>query len=89
MVRTLVYFFVAVVVLGTIATPGLGAVALVAAPLVGLWLLWRAALTVSTHGRSADAVVHTRRSHLLGPGGPDDPFAAGAGGENPMRRGGG
>ena len=76
MVRTIVYFFIAIVVLGTIATPGLGAFALVVAPLLGLGLLWRIALTVSTHGRSIDAVVHTRRSQLLGPGGPDDPFAA-------------
>ena len=76
MVRTIVYFLVAVVVLGTVATPGLGAFALVVAPLVVLGLLWRTALTVSTRGRPVDAVVHTRRSHLLGPGGPDDSFAA-------------
>jgi hypothetical protein len=82
MVRTIVYFFVAIVVLGTIATPGLGAFALVLAPLFGLGLLWRTALTVSTHGRSIDAVVYTRRSHLLGPGGPDDSFAASPLGED-------
>jgi hypothetical protein len=76
MVRTIVYLFVAIVVLGTIATPGLGLFALVVAPLLGLGLLWRTALTVSTHGRTIDAVVATRKSHLLGPGGPDDPFAA-------------
>jgi hypothetical protein len=82
MVRTIVYLFVAVVLLGTIATPGLGAFALVVVPLLGLWFLWRIALTVFTHGRSVDAVVHTRRSHLLGPGGPDDPFAASLLGED-------
>ena len=76
MVRTIVYFFVAIVVLGTIATPGLGAFALVVAPLLVLGLLWRIALTVATHGRPLDAVVQTRQSHLLGPGGPDDSFAA-------------
>jgi hypothetical protein len=76
MVRTIVYLFVAIVVLGTIAMPGLGALALVVAPLLGLGLLWRIALIVSTHGRPLDAVVHTRQSHLLGPGGPDDSFAA-------------
>jgi hypothetical protein len=76
MVRTIVYFFVATVLLGMIATPGLGALALVVVPLLGLGLLWRIALTVSTRGRPLDAVLHTRRSHLLGPGGPDDPFAA-------------
>jgi hypothetical protein len=76
MVRTIMYLFVAVVVFGTIATPGLGAFALVIAPLLGLGFLWRIALTIFTHGRAVDAVVHTRRSHLLGPGGPDDLFAA-------------
>jgi hypothetical protein len=76
MVRTIMYLFVAIVVLGTIATPGLGAFALVLVPLLGLGLLWRTALTVSTNGRPIDAVVKTRRSHLLGPGGPDDSFAA-------------
>jgi hypothetical protein len=76
MVRAIVYLFVAIVVLATIATPGLGAFALVFAPLLGLGLLWRTALTVSTRGRSLDAVAHTRQSHLLGPGGPDDSFAA-------------
>jgi hypothetical protein len=75
MVRAIVYFFLGIVVLGTIATPGLGAVALLAAPLLGLGFLWRVALTVSTHGRPLDTVVQTRRSQLLGPGGPDDSFA--------------
>jgi hypothetical protein len=69
LVRTIVYLFVAIVVLGTIATPGLGAFALVVPPLLGLGLLWQIALTVFTHGRPVDAVVHTRQSHLLGPGG--------------------
>jgi hypothetical protein len=76
MVRTIVYLFVATVVLGTIATPGLGAFALVVAPFLGLVFLWRIALTVVTHGRSSEAVLHTKKSHLLGPGGPDDSFAA-------------
>jgi hypothetical protein len=76
MVRAIVYLFIAIVALGMIATPGLGAFALVLAPLLGLGFLWRTALTVSTHGRPVDAVMHTRRSHLLGPGGPDDSFAA-------------
>jgi hypothetical protein len=75
MVRTIVYFFIAVVALGTIATPGLGAFALVVAPFLGLGLLWRIALTVSTRGRPGDAVARRRQSHLLGPGGPDDSFA--------------
>ena len=75
MVRTIVYLLVATVLFGTIAEPGLAAVALLVAPLLVLGLLWRIALTVATHGRPIDAVVHTRQSHLLGPGGPDDSFA--------------
>ncbi len=75
MVRTVVYLLVATVLLGTIAAPGLAGFALVAVPLLGLGFLWRIALTVSTRGRPLDAVVHTRQSHLLGPGGPDDSFA--------------
>jgi hypothetical protein len=75
MTRTIVYFLIAVIALGTIATPGLGAFALVAIPLIGLGFIWRIALTVSTHGHPGNAVVHTRHSHLLGPGGPDDSFA--------------
>jgi hypothetical protein len=61
MVRAIVYFLVATVLFGTIAAPGLAAFALVAVPLLGLGLLWRLALTVSTHGRPLDAVVHTRK----------------------------
>jgi hypothetical protein len=76
MVRTIVFFFLAAIVLGTIAVPGLGAFALVLAPLIGLGLIWRFALTVETHGHVGEAVVRTKHRHFLGPGGPDDPFAA-------------
>ena len=76
MVRTIVYFLLASIVIGTIAAPGLAAFALVAVPLAGVGLIWRIALTVVTHGHPSEAVVHTKRSHLLGPGGPDDLFAA-------------
>jgi hypothetical protein len=75
MVRFLAYFLFGTVLLGTVLTPGLGAFALVAAPFVGLWFVWRVALTVVTGGRATEAVVHTRRNHFLGPGGPDDSFA--------------
>ena len=76
MVRAIVYFLGGIVLFGTIATPGLGAFALVVVPFLGLWLVWRFALTVVTHGRSINAVLRTRHSHLLGPGGPDDFFVA-------------
>ena len=81
MVRAIVYFFIAVVALGMIATPGLGAFALVLVPLLGLGFLWRVGLTVATHGHSTEAVARIRTSQLLGPGGPDDSFAA-----SPVRR---
>jgi len=76
MVRAIVYFFIAVVALGTIATPGLGAFALVLVPLLGLGFLWRVGLTVATRGHATEAVAHIKTSQLLGPGGPDDSFAA-------------
>jgi hypothetical protein len=75
MVRTILYFFLAAIVLGTIAVPGLGAFALVLAPL-GLGLIWRFALTAETRGQPGAAIAHTKPSHLLGPEGPDDSFAA-------------
>lgn len=78
MVRTIVFFFLVTVALGTIAAPGLGAFALVLAPLLVLGFVWRIALGVATRGRSSEAIVQTRHSHLLGPGGPDDSFAGGA-----------
>lgn len=70
MVPTVVYFVLAIILLGVIATPGFGAFALVVVPLAGLGLVWRIALTVGTHGRPSEAIVHTKPSHLLGPGAP-------------------
>lgn len=75
MVRTIVYFVFAAVVLGVIAVPGLAAFALVLAPLAGVGFIWRLALSVTTHGHPSEAVVYAKRSHFLGPGGPDDSFA--------------
>jgi hypothetical protein len=75
MVRTIVYFFLACIVLGVVAVPGLAAFGLVLVPFAGAWFVWRIALTVLTRDRPSEAVVHVRRSHLLGPGGPDDSFA--------------
>lgn len=78
MVRTIEYFLIASLVVGIIATPGLGAIALLLVPFLVFGFVWRSAVTVVTRGRPSEAVVRTRRSHLLGPGGPDDLFAAGA-----------
>jgi hypothetical protein len=85
MVRFLAYFLFGAVFLGTVLTPGFGAFALVAVPFIGLWFVWRVALTVVTGGRATEAVVHTRRNHFLGPGGPDDSFAADSLGDDEYR----
>lgn len=76
MVRSIEYFLIASLMVGIIVTPGVGAIALLLLPVLGLGFVWRSAVTIATRGRPSAAVVHTRRSHLLGPGGPDDSFAA-------------
>ena len=76
MIRTVMFFFVAAIVLGLVITPGLAAVALVLVPLGGLAFLWRIALAVTTRGDATGAVAQTHSRSFLGPGGPDDPFAA-------------
>jgi hypothetical protein len=83
MARTIVYSLLASIVLGVIAVPGLAAFGLLLVPLAGAWLIWRIALTVVTRDHPSEAVVHAKRSHLLGPGGPDDSFAALDEGEYP------
>ena len=76
MIRTVMFFFVAAIVLGLVITPGLAAVALVLVPLGGLAFIWRIALAVTTRGHATDAIAQTQSRPFLGPGGPDDPFAA-------------
>jgi hypothetical protein len=76
MVRTIEYFFIASLLIGMIATPGIGGIVLLLLPLLVVAFVWRSALTVANRGRPGMAVVRTRPRHLLGPGGPDDSFAA-------------
>ena len=76
MVRTIVYFLLAPVVLGTVLTPGLGLLALMLVPVFGFVLVWRVLLAIVTRGRPSEVVLNTKHCHLLGPGGPDDPFAS-------------
>lgn len=83
MVRTVVYFLLASIALGVIAVPGLAAFGLVLVPLAGAWFIWRIGVTVLTRDHPSEAVVRVRRSHLLGPGGPDDILAALDEGEYP------
>src|SRR5262249_23411860 len=77
MVRTVVFLFLAAIALGALATPffvGIGMLLLllliVAAP------LWWIGLAVSPEGPRSRPVAYPRVHRFLGPGGPDDPFAA-------------
>lgn len=77
MLRTLSLLLLVVTAAGVVATPGLAAVGLLLAPLAVLVAVWWIALgAVTDHDRTA-AVVRVRHRELLGPGGPDDRFAAG------------
>jgi hypothetical protein len=74
MVRTLFLLLLGVTGVGVVATPGLAAAALLIAPFAVLVAAWWIALD-ATSGRRIEAVVRVRHRELLGPGGPDDPFA--------------
>jgi hypothetical protein len=75
MITTVVLSLLAVLFVGIIATPGLGAIGLVLAPSIGAAVVWWTGAAAVTHGRPSDVVVRTRHRQFLGPGGPDDPFA--------------
>jgi hypothetical protein len=75
MITTLVLSLLAILFLGLVATPGLGAIGLVLLPFIGVAFVWSIGAAAVTHGRPADVVVRTRPGQFLGPGGPDDPFA--------------
>jgi hypothetical protein len=75
MITTVVLSLLAVLLVGVIATPGLGAVGLVVAPLFGVAVVWWIGAAAVTHGRPSDVVVRTKHRQFFGPGGPDDPFA--------------
>jgi hypothetical protein len=75
MITTVMIFLLAVLCIGLIAAPGLGALGLVVVPLVAVAVVrWIGAAAV-TKERPSDLVVRTKHGQLLGPGGPDDPFA--------------
>lgn len=71
MIPTVVLSLLAVLFVGIIATPGVGAIGLVLAPLIGVAVTWWIGAAAVTHGRPSDAVVRTRHRQLLGPGGPE------------------
>jgi hypothetical protein len=75
MVRTIVFLLLSVVTLGALATPGfaaLGVLLLLSFPVLFVWWL---GLAVTTRGAPSRAIARTTRRRLLGPGGPDDPYA--------------
>lgn len=75
MVRTVSLLLLGVTAVGVVATPGFAAAGLLLIPLAVLVAVWWLVLGAMTDGRRTEAVVHIRRRELLGPGGPDDPFA--------------
>jgi hypothetical protein len=75
MTRTFTVLLIAATAIGVVATPGLAAVALLIIPLAVLVAVWWTSVGMATHGRRVEAVVRLRDEELLGPGGPDDPFA--------------
>jgi uncharacterized membrane protein len=75
MVRTLSLSLLVVTAVGVVATPGLGAVALLIVPFAGLVAAWWIALGSVSPRRRSEALARVRHRELLGPGGPDDPFA--------------
>jgi hypothetical protein len=75
MITTVMISLLAVLCIGLIAAPGLGAFGLVVVPLVAVAIVWWIGAAAVTGGRPSDLVVRTRHGQLLGPGGPDDPFA--------------
>ena len=75
MITTVVLFLLAVLFVGVIATPGLGPLGLVLAPLIVVAVVWWIGAAAVTHGSPSDVVLRTKHMQFLGPGGPDDPFA--------------
>ena len=75
MVRTFLLLLVASIAIGVVATPGLAPAALLIVPVAVVAVVWWALLGTATHGRRTEPVIHVKHRELLGPGGPDDPFA--------------
>ena len=75
MITTVVLLLLAVLLVGVIATPGLSALGLVIAPLIGVAVIWWIGAAAATHGSPSDVVLRTKQRQFFGPGGPDDPFA--------------
>jgi hypothetical protein len=73
MVRTILLSLVAI---GVVVSSGLAGAALLVVPLGVLVAAWWIALGAAARGRRNEvAVARVRHRELLGPGGPDEPFA--------------
>lgn len=77
MARMLVFLLLSVITLGVLATPGFAVVGVLFLFFLLGTAAWWIGLAVVTHGHPGEAVVRTAHAQhrLLGPGGPDDPFA--------------
>jgi uncharacterized RDD family membrane protein YckC len=75
MMATIFLFFLALLAAATFAVPGLAPVGMLLFFFIFAAAVWWFGLAVSTRGEPSEALVRTKRHHLLGPGGPDDPFA--------------
>jgi uncharacterized membrane protein YqiK len=75
MIATLFFFFLALLAAATFAVPGLAPIGVLLFCFIFASAVWWFGLAVSTRGKPSEALVRTKRHQLLGPGGPDDPFA--------------
>jgi hypothetical protein len=70
-----IFFLLALLAVASFAVPGLGpfgALLLLFLLAAGVWWI---GLAATTRGAPREALARVKRAELLGPGGPDDPFA--------------
>jgi hypothetical protein len=75
MVITIFFFFIALLAAATFGAPGLGAAGILLLLFIPVFAIWWVAVAVTTRRVPSQALARTKRHRLLGPGGPDDPFA--------------
>jgi hypothetical protein len=75
MMRATVLLLFGIVAVALVATPGLAAVGLLVPFVAALGCAWWIALGAGRPGNRSAPLRRTRHHELLGPGGPDDPFA--------------
>jgi uncharacterized membrane protein YqiK len=75
MIITIVFFFLALIGAAGFGAPGLAAAGILLMLFVPIVAIWWIGVVITTRGAPSQALVRTKRHRLLGPGGPDDPFA--------------